>query len=80
MVIMEKKEYKYHSITERIIGAAMKVHAILGNGFQEIIYLRALEIELEDTGLKFARELSIPVYYKSIQIAERGVDFFAEEK
>ena len=80
MVIMEKKEYKYHSITERIIGAAMKVHAALGNGFQEIIYQRALDIELEDNGMKFARELSIPVYYKSRQIGERRADFFVEEK
>ncbi len=77
---MEKKEYKYHEITQKTIGAAMKVHAVLGNGFQEVIYQRALEIELEDSGLKFARELSIPVYYKSRQIGERRVDFFVEEK
>ena len=78
--MIEKKEYKYHAITQKIIGAAMKVHAVLGNGFQEVIYQRALEIELDDTGMKFARELSIPVYYKSRQIGERRVDFFVEEK
>ena len=77
---MEQKEYKYKEITEKIIGAAMKVHAALGNGFQEVIYQRALEIEFEDAGLKFARELSIPVYYKARQIGERRVDFFVEEK
>ena len=77
---MEKKEYKYHAITEKIIGAAMKVHAALGNGFQEVIYQRALEIEMIDSGLNFARELSMPVYYKSIQIGERRADFFVEEK
>lgn len=77
---MEQKEYKYKEITEKIIGAAMKVHAALGNGFQEVIYQRALEIELEDSGLKFARELSMPVYYKKKQIGERRVDFFVEEK
>ena len=77
---MEQKEYKYKEITEKIIGAAMRVHAALGNGFQEVIYQRALEIELEDSGLKFARELSMPVYYKNKQIGERRVDFFVEEK
>ena len=76
----EQKDYKYKEITEKIIGAAMKVHAALGNGFQEVIYQRALEIEMEESGLKFARELSMPVYYKSRQIGERRVDFFVEEK
>ena len=77
---MEQKEYKYKEITEKIIGCAMRVHAALGNGFQEVIYQRALEIEFEDSGLKFARELSMPVYYKNRQIGERRVDFFVEEK
>jgi len=75
-----QKEYKYKSITEKIIGSAMRVHAALGNGFQEVIYQRALEIEMEESGLKFARELSMPVYYKSRQIGERRVDFFVEDK
>jgi GxxExxY protein len=77
---MEQKEYKYKEITEKIIGAAMRVHAALGNGFQEVIYQRALEIELEDSGVNFARELNMPVYYKNKQIGERRVDFFVEQK
>jgi len=58
----------------------MKVHSCLGNGFQEVIYQRALEIEMEEAGLHFARELSMPIYYKGRQIGERRVDFFVEEK
>ncbi len=77
---MPQTDYKYKEITEKIIGAGMKVHAALGNGFQEVIYQRALEIEFEEVGLKFARELSMPVYYKNKQIGERRVDFFVEEK
>lgn len=73
-------ELKYKEITEKIIGAAMKVHAALGNGFQEVIYQRALEIEMKDGGLNFAREFSMPVYYKNQQIGERRVDFFVEGK
>ncbi len=58
----------------------MKVHAALGNGFQEVIYQRALEIEMHDAELKFAREFTMPVYYKGKQIGERRVDFFVESK
>ena len=73
-------DYKYKEITEKIIGSSMRVHAALGNGFQEVIYQRALEIEMEDAGLKFSRELSMPIYFKGRNIGERRVDFFVEEK
>jgi GxxExxY protein len=73
-------DYRYKEITEKIIGAAMKVHAALGNGFQVVIYQRALEIEFEDKGVKFVRELEMPVYYKGRQVGERRVDFFVEKK
>jgi GxxExxY protein len=73
-------DFIHKEITEKIIGSAMKVHAALGNGFQEAIYQRALEIELETTGLRFAREFSMPVHYKGRKIGERRVDFLVEEK
>jgi len=73
-------DYKFKEITERIIGTSMKVHSALGNGFQEVIYQRALEIEMQDAGLHFARELSMPVYYKGIRIGGRRVDFFVEKR
>jgi GxxExxY protein len=73
-------DYKFKEITEKIIGSSMKVHAALGNGFQEVIYQRALEIEMQEAGLQFARELSMPIYYKGKHIGERRVDFFVEEK
>ncbi|MBI5858682.1 MAG: GxxExxY protein [Sphingobacteriales bacterium] len=73
-------EYKFKEITEKIIGSSMKVHSALGNGFQEVIYQRALEIEMQEAGLRFARELSMPIYYKGRNIGERRVDFFVEEK
>lgn len=73
-------DYKFKEITEKIIGSCMRVHAALGNGFQEVIYQRASEIEMQETRLHFARELSMPIYYKGKQIGERRVDFFVEEK
>ncbi|MBI3717351.1 MAG: GxxExxY protein [Sphingobacteriales bacterium] len=73
-------ELKYKEITEKIIGAAMRVHAAMGNGFQEVIYQRALEIEMNESGLEFAREYSMKVFYKGHEIGERRVDFFVEGK
>jgi len=75
---MIKSEYKYSELTGRIIGCAMKVHSALGNGFQEVIYQRALEIEMADAGLSFSREQEMPVYYKDQQIGTRRVDFLVE--
>ena len=40
---MIKEQYKYSDITEKIIGSAIEVHKILGNGFQEVIYQRSLQ-------------------------------------
>lgn len=77
---MATPEYKYKEITEKIIGAAMKVHSALRNGFQEVIYQRAMEIELEDSNIQFKREFEMPVYYKSREIGMRRVDFFVESK
>ena len=77
---MIKEEYKYSELTGRIIGCAMKVHAALGNGFQEVIYQRALEIEMQLLGLKFEREFSMTIFYKSHQVGVRRVDFLVEEK
>lgn len=73
-------ELKYKEITEKVIGASMKVHAALGNGFQEVIYQRALEIELEESGVRFAREFNMPVFYKGKMIGERRVDFLIEDE
>ena len=70
----------YKDITERIIAAAMQVHKTIGNGFQEVIYQRALEIEMPHYGLNFERERELPIFYRDIQIGTRRVDFFVENK
>jgi GxxExxY protein len=69
---------QYEMLTSKIIGCAMKVHRTLGNGFQEVIYQRALEIEMKSANLNFAREMEMPIFYKNIQIGTRRVDFFVE--
>ena len=70
---------KFDDITHKIIGCAMKVHSTLGNGFQEVIYQRALKIEMEKQGLGFKREMEMPIYYDGIDIGTRRVDFFVED-
>lgn len=67
-------------LTYNIIGCAMKVHGTLGNGFQEIIYQKALAIELENAGLSFYREKEIPIYYCGKEIGKRRVDFLIENE
>jgi GxxExxY protein len=76
---MIKEQYKYSELTSKIIGCAMTIHRALGNGFQEVIYQRALEIEMNDNGITFSREHVMPVYYKNTQIGTRRVDFLVEE-
>lgn len=77
--IMIKNEYKYSNETSKIIGCAMKVHSALGNGFQEVIYQRALAIEMTTNNLTFSREHEMPIYYKEQHIGTRRVDFLVEE-
>ena len=69
---------KYADITEKIIKCAFKVHSTLGNGFHEVIYQRAMEIEMHNIGLDFSREFEMPIYYEGVQIGTRRVDFLVE--
>lgn len=77
---MIKKEYKYSELTGLVIGCAMEVHKQLGNGFKEVIYQRALVIELKAKSIPFNREYEMPIYYKGQQIGKRRVDFLVDEK
>lgn len=74
------EKYKYSDLTAKIIGAAIEVHKILGNGFQEVIYQRALAIEMQEKGLSFSREHEMELQYKGRNIGTRRVDFFVEDK
>lgn len=71
---------QYQEITQKIIGCAMEVHRRLGNGFQEVIYQRALEIEMMLAGLNFEREKEMSIFYRDQKIGTRRADFFVEEK
>ena len=69
-----------NQLTHKIIGCAMQVHRILGNGFQEKIYQRALAIEFNFQKLKFIREQEMEIFYRGLSLGIRRVDFFVENK
>jgi len=69
---------KHEELTHKIIGCAMQVHSTLGNGFQEVIYQRALEIEMGFQGISFEREKEMPIHYRGERIGTRRVDFFVD--
>ncbi|MEX2232323.1 MAG: GxxExxY protein [Cyclobacteriaceae bacterium] len=77
---MINNEYPLSELTGNIIGAAMEVHKILGNGFQEVIYQRALAIEFNNRGIEYSREHEMDINYKDEKIGTRRVDFFVEGK
>ena len=70
--------FKYSELTSKVIGCAMRVHSALGNGFQEVIYQRALQIELSLADIPFSREFEMPIYYRNQRIGTRRVDFLVE--
>jgi GxxExxY protein len=78
MITMINDKYKYSELTSKIIGCAMTVHKMLGNGFQEVIYQRAIAIEMRLAGISFNREFEMPIFYREEQIGTRRVDFLVE--
>ena len=56
----------------------MKIHNTLGNGFQEVIYQRCLEIEFKQAGLGYEREKEQAIFYKGTQVGTRRADFIVE--
>ncbi|GIW91123.1 MAG: hypothetical protein KatS3mg109_1555 [Pirellulaceae bacterium] len=71
---MENKDH----LTEKIIGAAIEVHRVLGPGLLESIYLDALCIELELRGIAFQRQVEVDVVYKGNTIKGQRIDLVVE--
>ncbi len=70
---------RHEELTCKIIGCAMKVHSTLGSGFPEVIYQRALEIEMKLNGLNSQREMEMEIFCAGVKIGTRRVDFFVED-
>ncbi len=71
---------QHEDITRTIIGCAMAVHRALGNGFQEVVYQRALGVEMELREINFEREKEVPLFYKDHEVGTRRMDFFVENQ
>jgi GxxExxY protein len=70
---------KYAEVTEKVLKCSFKVHNTLGNGFQEVIYQRALEIEFNRNKIPFEREFEMPIWYEGHHIGTRRVDFLINQ-
>ena len=70
----------YNELTYRIIGCAMTVHRKMGMGFPEVVYQRALAIELYKQGMTAEREIELPIYYENEKVGSRRADFFVESR
>jgi GxxExxY protein len=75
---MTEREFPFKELTYKVIACAMEVHRVMGPGFQEYIYQRALAIEMKNAGIKFQEEFEIPIHYKGEMIGLRRVDFWIE--
>jgi GxxExxY protein len=75
---MINEQYKDSALTSKIIGCAMAVHNTIGCGFQEVIYQRALAIELQKADIIFQREVEMSIFYDNNLIGTRRVDFLIQ--
>jgi GxxExxY protein len=73
-------EVLYEELSGTVIGAAMEVHKLLGSGFLESVYERALALELTGRQIPFERQMPIAVLYKQAQVGEYRADFLVGGK
>lgn len=70
---------KYSDLTGKIIGCATEVYRTIGKGFQEVIYQRALELELQIADISFKSEFDLPILYKGKSVGNHRVDFLIND-
>ena len=72
-------ELEHKEITEEIIGAAFEVYRVLGYGFLERVYQRAMQVELRSRGLEALIEDKITVRYKDVIVGDYQADIFSSK-
>jgi GxxExxY protein len=66
-------------LTSRIIGSAIEVHRVLGPGLPELLYERALCLELESREIKFEQQVRAPAYYKGRLLGAYRIDLIVNQ-
>jgi GxxExxY protein len=70
-----------NQLTGTILAAAIEVHRVLGPGLLESIYIECLEHEFQTRGLRFVRQLSVPITYKGTRLrSSYRIDLIVENK
>lgn len=65
-------------LTHRVIGRAMRVQSTLGPGYSENVYKRALQLELEEAGIRVEREVRLEVHYRDWIVGDYYADMLVE--
>jgi GxxExxY protein len=74
------KDYSLQPVTQELIGAAFEVHKILGYGFLERVYQKALQVELELRRVRVELEPKIKVQFKGVIVGDYAADLLAADK
>ena len=74
-----ESELLHAGITEKIIGAAFEVYRVLGYGFLETVYQKAMQVELQHQGLRAEIESPIKVRYQNVIVGEFRADLLVSE-
>lgn len=77
---MKRTDLLEEQLTHSVIGAFFEVYNTLGHGFLEYVYVLALEVELRARGRTVAREVSVQVTYKGVELARQRIDMIVDEK
>ncbi len=75
-----EKDFSLQPVTQQIIGAAFEVHNILGFGFLEKVYQRAMQVELQSRGVKVELEPKIQIQFKGVIVGDYAADLLVEGK
>ena len=76
----EDKDFSLRPVTQQLIGSAFEVHNILGFGFLEKVYQRALQVKLQLRGVKAELEPKIQVQFKGAVVGDYVADLLVDGK
>ena len=79
-MLSDAKDYSLQPVTQQLIGAAFEVHNVLGYGFLERVYQKALQVELQARGIKAELEPKIKVQFKGVIVGDYAADLLLEDK